>query len=154
MAAVQLTGFTEVDKQLAQLPIELRGKTLKDAMKLAAKAIVTRAKMLVPPPGYPGDKPNVRSLLASIKPASRSGQDTTTGLVRAHGQHSHLVEGAYFKDGQWINIDVKHKSHGQATGTILKKTPFIQDAEQQTRGQQKTAIVNGVHATVKKATGQ
>ncbi len=152
--SVQLSGFTEVDKQLAQLPLEIRGKTLKAAMKQAAKVIADRAKQLVPPPGYPGDKPGLRSLLASIKPASRSTQNTTQGLVRAHGQHSHLVEGAYFKDGNWINIDVEHHARGKSSGTILKKTPFIQEAEQQTHGRQRIAITHGVREAVKKATGQ
>jgi len=154
MASVTLSGFTEVDKQLAQLPIELRGKTLKAAMKKAAQVIASRARVLVPPPGYPGDKPGFKPLRETIVAKGSSSRDTTTGQVRAAGQHSHLVEGAYFKNGQWINVDVRHTSHGQKTGTILAKHPFIQPAEEHTKSAQEAAIRAGVAAAVKKATGQ
>jgi len=154
MANVLLTGFADVDKQLAQLPIEIRGKTLKDAMKKAAQVIVSRARDLVPPPGYPGDKPELKPLRDSIVAKGSSARDTTSGLVKAAGQHSHLVEGAYFKDGVWINVDVRHTSYGSPTGTILKKHPFIQPAEEQTKSQQLAAIREGVSLAVKKATGQ
>ena len=154
MSAVQLTGFSDVDKQLARLPIEIRGKTLKDAMKRAALVIAKRARVLVPPPGYPGDKPQHKSLRDTIVARGSSSRDTTSGLVKAAGQHSHLVEGAYFKNGVWINVDVRHTSHGQPTGVILKKHPFIQPAEEQTKPQQLAAIREGVSLAVKKATGQ
>ena len=90
-ASVQLSGFAEVDKQLAQLPIELRGKSLKDAMKKAAKVIADRARVLVPPPGYPGDKPGFKPLRDTIVARDSSARDTTSGLVRAAGRHTHLA---------------------------------------------------------------
>jgi len=76
------------------------------------------------------------------------------GPRRPEGSHGHLVEGAYAKGGQWINIDVRHHSHGKPTGVILKKHPFVQSASEQTRTQQVAAIREGITAAVKKATGQ
>ena len=95
--SVQITGWKEIGAQLERLPIEVRGPELEKAIRKSLNRIKTRAKQLVPPPGYPGDKPGKKPLRDTIGVVLRryKGGAVIAGVVGPEypaGAHGHLVE--------------------------------------------------------------
>lgn len=144
MATVKIENFELVERQLMQLPIEMRGKVLRAALRKAGKLVVDRAKQLVPPPGYPGDKPEYKPLRDSLAVETRGYTNALVAIVgakRPAGTHGHLVEESH-----------RHFSHGVPTGVMTEPTPFIGPAAEQTAGQQQITLIDGIKKAVAKAT--
>ena len=111
---------------------------IRKATKKVGRLVEKRARVLVPQPGYPGDDPDLIALRYTLTTVVKQGR-TIYGLVgpkRQGGQHGLLVEGAY-SGGL---IDVRHHSHGEPTGTILKKSAFLYGAAASTLEQQKQVM--------------
>jgi HK97 gp10 family phage protein len=94
---VQITGWNEIGAQLERLPIEVRGTELEKAVRKGINRIKTRARQLVPPPGYPGDKPDKKALRDTIGVVLRryKGGAVIAGVAGPEypaGAHGHLVE--------------------------------------------------------------
>ena len=151
MARVTLTGFEKALSVMSDLPLEMRGPAIKAALRKAGQVVARRAKQLVPPPGYPGDKPEFKPLRDTLGVEVKGYESATVAIVgpkRPAGAHGHLVEGA---DSEGQNIDVRHHSRGQPTGTVLVKQPFVGPAAKQTEGAQRTAIEEGIRKATEKA---
>lgn len=147
--AIKLENFEGVDDQLRQLPDSMRGNEIRKALGKAGRAVVRRAKQLVTPPGYPGDKPGLKPLRDTIGVEVKGYDNSTVAVVgpkRPTGAHGHLVE-----HGHMI---VGHKPLKVQTGVATTPDPFMDPAAEQTKAQQQTAVIEGLKAAVKKATGQ
>lgn len=95
MISIAIENFPEVDKQLAQLPLELRATALRAGLNAAGQVVINRAKELVPKPGYPGDKPEYKPLRDTIGKLVKVYGDIWVAIVgpqRPAGAHGHLVE--------------------------------------------------------------
>ena len=151
MATLQLTGFEGVLSTLASLPLEMRGPVISTALRKGGKIVAARAKQLVPPPGYPGDKPEFKPLRETIGVEVKVYSSASVAIIgpkRPAGAHGHLVEGV---DSKGENVDVRHHSRGQPTGSILKKTPFMGPASRDTKEQQRAAVTEGIRKASAKA---
>jgi len=98
-------GWKEAAALMSQLPAVIRGQELMRALNTASRMVIRRAKQLVPPPGYPGDKTRKKPQLTPLR-------DTITYVMRKYqgglvmgnvigpyytpfgggGNHGHLVE--------------------------------------------------------------
>lgn len=151
MAQVILTGFDEVERQLAKFPIELRGTVIKAGLRKGGRKLINRAKEIVPPPGYPGDDPELKPLRETLAVEIRDGKVgpyAVCGPKYPAGAHGHFVAG----ESSGRNVDVRHHSRGKPTGVILKKTPFMSNALKDTQDQIDAAVRSGIDAAIKKAT--
>ena len=129
-----LEGFTHSESQLLKIPIEMDNQARK-ALRRMGTLVANRAKQLVPPPGYPGDKPGFKALRDTLGVEVKQGRVlmSITGPKRPAGAHGHLVEYAH-----------RHMSHGELTGTITEPHPFLGPAATETKVQQDQIARNAV----------
>ena len=131
--STSISGFRAGENVLIKAP-ELVSRETRKALRRAGAVVVRRAKQLVPPPGYPGDKPELKPLRDTIGVEVKQGRRALYAVVgpkRPAGSHGHLVEGT---------TSVRHFARGKPTGVILKKTPFLEPASKQTFSKQREAI--------------
>jgi len=120
-------------------------RELKKGLRKAGLLVARRARQLVPQPGYPGDKPELKPLRDTIGVEVKEGDVTLYAVIgpqRPAGAHGHLVEGAK---------PVRHHSHGRPTGVVLKPNPFLAPAVLTTAAAQKTAMLKALKAATRKA---
>ena len=145
MATVTISGFAKADKQLAQLPLEMRGKAITAAIRKALKIHNKRAKELIPPPGYPGDKPEFTPLRETLITMIKQNEEGTLGIAgsrrgKGGGSHSHLVQESH-----------RHFSHGRDTGVMTKATPYNEISAKDTKLRQRAAVIEGIKKASAKA---
>lgn len=139
-ATVSAEGWAEAESLLAKLPLLIRGTELGKSMKAGARVTVKRAKQLVPPPGYPGDKtkkkPELTPLRDTIDHILRNYQGGyVLGIIigpvykpKGGGNHGHLVE-------------LGHRIAAPKTGSL----PLLADSDKKTPGKSKYGRGTGVH---------
>ena len=143
---VTITGAEKIDEDLARIPLELRGTTIRAGLRRAGAMVVRRARQLVPQPGYPGDKPEFKPLRETIATEVKVYANAAVAIVGPKspaGAHGHLVESSH-----------AHYAHGQPTGVRTKPTPFIEPAARETKLRQMAAVREGVKQAVQKAIGK
>jgi hypothetical protein len=96
VGTVRIEGFEEADRLLAKIadPAE-RNKAFTAGLRAAGNVVKTRAKELVPKPGYPGDKPGLKPLRDTLSVLVKQYSDVWVAVVgpsRPAGRHGHLVE--------------------------------------------------------------
>lgn len=136
-------GFEEVDRELAAIPIELRGPIMTTALRKGAQVVIRRAKPLVPPPGYPGDKPDLKPLRETLGVVTRTYRTVVMALAGPRwpaGAHGHLVEQSH-----------RHFAHGEFTGEMTEAKPFIEPASESTRSQQDMIVRRAADQAIQKA---
>lgn len=94
---VSIKNWANIDSQLSQLPIAVRGTELEKAIRKGIGMVSKRAKQLVPPPGYPGDKPGLKPLRETLGTVLRRYKNGmiiagVAGPEYPAGAHGHLVE--------------------------------------------------------------
>lgn len=153
------SGKIETDKLLANMPIALREKQLKGAIRAAAKVFIKKAKALAPPPGYVGDKPDKMSLRDSFGVKVKAYQTTVAGFAgprRPYGNHAHLIEFGFNQHFVMLGttgIKVLRGNRKESTlnkrGLVnssspkrIQRQPFMRPAAISTRGEQEQAFVN------------
>lgn len=144
MATIKLENFEKVDRQLGQLAIEIRGRALQSGLRTAGRVVVKRAKQLVPPPGYPGDKPDLKPLRDTIGVELRNYATVAVAVIgpkRPAGAHGHLVEESH-----------RHFSRGRETGIFTEPHPFMGPAAEETKHQQQAAVIDGIIKAGQRAT--
>jgi HK97 gp10 family phage protein len=137
------SGRQETDKLLANMPLELREKQLKGAIRAAAKVFIKKAKALAPPPGYVGDKPDKMSLRDSIAVKVKAYQTTVAGFVgprRPYGNHAHLIEFGF--DQHYVTLGTTGIKKKRKTPNAIPKKPFMRPAAISTLKDQEQAFVN------------
>ena len=92
---VTFTDTTNLEAELAKMPLALRGKYLSRALKAVAGIVVDEAKRLCPQPGYPGDNPEFKPLRDTITSVVREYSNSFSIFIGPSwpaGAHGHLVE--------------------------------------------------------------
>ena len=90
-------GWDDAAVLLEKIPLLVRGKELESSIRKGLGLVRTRARQLVPQPGYPGDKPGLKALKDTIGVVLRRyrGGALIAGIVGPEypaGAHGHLVE--------------------------------------------------------------
>lgn len=141
-AQVKIAIPPETDKLLGQIPIELRSKTLKKALRKAGQVVAREARRLAPKPGYPGDKPGKKPLKNTIRVKIADYGQTQAAFVGPSypdGAHGHLVEYGHDKV-LW----------GERTGEYVRGKPFMRPSADSTEAQQREAIIGTLKAEINK----
>ena len=142
---IQVKEVGKADELLSRLPIELREKTLVNAIRKAGKIVAKEAERLAPKPGYPGDKPGKLPLNQSVKIRIRSLTNATIGFIGPEypkAPHGHLVEYGH---------EIQNPKDGGKTHTV--KNPFMRRAADTTEREQQTAIIDTLKKEVEKYRG-
>lgn len=140
---IEITNFAEADRQLASIPIELRGPAIKQGLRSAGVLVVEQARRYVPPPGYYGDKPQFKPLRDTIAVEVKGYSRATVAIIgpkRPAGSHGNLVEESH-----------RHFSHGKPTGIMTEATPFMAMAAEDTTYAQTRAIRAGIGKALRHA---
>lgn len=130
--STSVSGVEAADRLAKSAPVILRDEVRK-ALRKAGQVVIKRAKQLVPPPGYPGDKPGLKPLRDTIGQEIKDGRTTyftVVGPKYPAGAHGYLVE-----------VPHQHFSHGQPTGGMTEPHPFMEPAAESTKPQQRQAMV-------------
>ena len=154
---------TNTDELLTRLPLELRGKYLKQGVRGGLAVVRKKARQLVPKAGYPGDKPGLKPLQDTIGVVVRDYGETIYGAVGPQypaGAHGHLVE-------HGTKPHVVKPKHKQAVAfeaggdEVIRSqvfhpgspgVPFMELAADSTVSEQKAAIEKKVMAGIEKET--
>lgn len=138
------TAFDEMPEAAALLDkIEAidRSDVLRKAAKKAGELVAADARPRITAPGYKGDKPNRKPLRETIKTVVREYPGRMLVLVGAawpDGAHGHLVEYGHIqtlKDGSTIQVAPR---------------PWLRPAVEATKDAQRSAVLDGLKAAVKK----
>ena len=122
----------KADQILGAMPIDVREKVLKSALRKAARVVIKEAKRLVPQ-GDPKHNPGNVSLKDTLKTVRRKYKTADAEIVGPEypqGAHGHLVEFGHEKV-LW----------GLRTGERVKPKPFLRPAADNTEKQQQAAII-------------
>lgn len=122
-----------VDKTLAKIQVQLRGKTLTKAVRAAGQVVAKEAARLAPEPGYAGDVPGKTPLRKTIKTVVRqykNGIVSFTGPIRPDGAHGHLVEYGH-----------RLVAWGVPTNKDVPPHPFLRPAADSTQSEQQRVII-------------
>ena len=154
---------TNTDELLTRLPLQLRGKYLKQGVRAGLGVVRKKARQLVPTPGYPGDKPGLKPLRDTIGLAVRDYGETIFGVVGPEypaGAHGHLVEHGVKphvvkpkrKRALAFEAGGEDVIRSQILHPGMEGTPFMEPAADSTVNDQKAAIENKVVAGIEKET--
>lgn len=147
---IDIVETKNTEELLSQMPLELREKHLRSAVRKAGNIVAKEARRRCPKPGYPGDNPTKTPLNRTITTKTRVYPKTVTAFVgpkRPHGAHGHLVE--YGFSQKWVKmrdseLKVKRKYPKQT-----RAKPFMRPAAHSTIQQQKQAIVDYLKSKLK-----
>ncbi len=97
---VDEASWQEADKMLAQLEQTVRGPAIGTAMRQVLQPLKQKTKQILPKPGYPGDKPELKPLRETLGIRTRNYQDNQIkvailGYQYPAGAHGHLLEGGH-----------------------------------------------------------
>lgn len=165
---IDAATFERIDKQLAELAIISRSKTIRDGLRAAGNVVKKRLREIVPKPGYPGDKPGLKPLrdTVAVKVTEYDRATVATvGYQHDTGAHGHLLEEGWrvahggtlkplatskrkvaplAKDGR--------RGKGSVVG-IVQGRHYVQRAADATQIESNAAIEDAVQAAIAKATG-
>lgn len=145
--SVSLTDTKTTDALLANLPIELRGKTLTKAIRKAGNEVAKEARRRLTAnnmPGYPGDKPDKPPIAKTVKTVVRMYGVVVAAFVGPtypDAAHSHLLEFGHRVVLPRGKSPRKRKSGEPAAKTFVKGRPYLRPAADLTKGQQQAAII-------------
>jgi hypothetical protein len=150
---VDQKSFAAADALLAKLAIQVRSKTVDAAMRKVGNAVKSQTRAILPRPGYPGDKPELKPLRDTlrVKVKNYAGGDIKVMLVgytysRIKGQggnHGHLLEG-----GHDMVVGGSKKDGGKVVGFVQPREYLIRIAET-TRQAQRATFVAAIEKAVK-----
>ena len=115
--SVRIDESKDTTRLLLRMPVAMREKVVKKAIKAAAQAVAKRARQLAPKPGYVGDDPTKPALNKSIRVVVRMYGNVIVAVVGPVGRlapHAHLVEFGHRKV-LW----------GRETGGQVAGKPFL-----------------------------
>lgn len=152
--SIKEAGWKAADQLLARLEIAVRGKTINDAMQKVGNQIKSQTRAILPKPGYPGDRPDMKPLRETLKVKVKDygGGEVKVMVVgytysRTPGQggnHGHLVE-----QGHDIVKGGPKKKGGRVVGHVPAHEYMVRIAET-TKTQQQTILVTAITSALKK----
>ena len=138
----KLTETRNTDALLAGMPMELRGKQLKSALRKGGNVVKKEARATAPKPGYPGDKPGLKPLRDSFVVKVKEYPRTVAAFIGSRwpdAAHLHLVEFGH-RMVLW----------GKRTDGTVTGKPFFRRAADTTEPQQSAAIVGSLKSDLNK----
>lgn len=135
-------GRKNIDELLALMPIELREKQLKQALRRAARPMINKARSLAPAPTEASEKDEKISLKDSIGVKIKAYSKAVCAFIgprRPWGAHGHLIEFGFEQKYVRLvssNIKVKRKQPKQ-----IQRQPFMRPAAITTRDEQERELV-------------
>lgn len=152
MASVQIRESANTEALLAQLPIELRERAQRAALRAAGRVVANRAKRLAPKQSQADDpRPAKPSLASTIKVVIRGYGDRALAVVGPswpYGAHGHLVE-----QGHRVVVS-RGVDRGQPTGAIVPGKEFLAPAVDQTMGEQHLAFIGSLQKAIARERGR
>lgn len=117
-----IDGGEKAERIFLLLPAIL-DREISGALRKMGNVVARRARQLVPPPGYPGDKPDKKPLRDTIGVEIKYGRQryAVIGPMRPAGAHGHLVEFSH-----------RYFAWGVDTGRMTEPHPFMGPAAQET----------------------
>lgn len=138
----------QVDSELAKLSVLHRQPALRSGLRDAGRIVEKRYRELVPPPGYPGDKPGLKPLRDTITTrVAEYPSGVLVGVVGAQypaGAHAHLLE-----EGFDLVRGGKKKTGGRVVGHVEGRH-YLQQAVDSTKSLHDNAVIEGVRNAVQK----
>jgi hypothetical protein len=151
--SIKESAWKAADQLLAKLDIQVRGKTIDNAMRKVGNEIKSQTKAILPKPGYPGDKPEMKPLRETLKVKVKqyNGGSIKVMVVgytysRTKGQggnHGHLLEG-----GHDIVTGGSKKKGGTVIG-FVKPHEYMIRITKSTKTQQQTTLITGITKAMK-----
>lgn len=135
-------AWRKADTLLAYLPLELREKTLKRGVRLAARVVSRATRPTITKPGYPGDIPGKPALADSITEKISTGSNYVAGFVGADynlAPHFHLYDQDHVKV-LW----------GVRTGGIVHGADQFKVAADTTKPAQARALIDTLKRAIRK----
>lgn len=152
--SIKEAGWRAADQLLAKLDIAVRGKTLNDALRKVGNQIKQQTQTILPKPGYPGDKPDMKPLRETLRvkvKEFRSGEVKVMVVgytySRAKGQggnHGHLLE-----QGHDIVKGGPKRKGGRVVGHVPAHEYMVRIVET-TRTQQQSTLITAITSALKK----
>ena len=135
---VQIIQKGNIEKTLLNMPILLRQKSLKKGLRKGGNEMAKAMRPLIPPPGYPGDKPGLMPLNKTVRVVVREYDGAVVAVVGPkwpEGAHGHLVD----------------RGHAVAGGGISRTQPvrFLKQAFDVSKRQQNAAVIRSLRSDVK-----
>jgi len=154
MAKVEIDESLDIDSLLAELPIDMRNKSLRKATSRAGRVVMNAYKERVPV-GDNRHKPELPSLKSSIDMRIRDYADgrrfvAVVGAKWPDGAHAHLVEDGYRVRARG---PAGGGSPGAFTGAKIKGKKPLAEAVDTTAKQQERAIIESIVEDIKKRGG-
>lgn len=169
-AKLYISGTEDLDKRLAALERVSRMPVLKRGLRAAGEAPKRRLRQILPKPGYPGDKPELKPLRDAIGNKTVEYQNWAVlvqivGYEWGTGSHGHMVEeghemvtgGTSPKPGKGRKTARKSKRPGQrgdgrVVGFVAGKH-YLQQAFDSTKAEQSEAIQDAINTAIAAAGG-
>lgn len=152
--SIKEAGWKAADQLLAKLEIAVRGKTINDAMRKVGNQIKSQTRAILPKPGYPGDKPDMKPLRETlrVKIKEYDGGKVKVMVVgykysRTKGEggnHGHLLE-----QGHDIVKGGPKKKGGRVVGHVPAHEYMVRIVET-TRTQQQSTLITAITTALKK----
>lgn len=136
--------FDEAQKILDQIDMAARGSAITETMRTAGNLVKQSVRKLLPKPGYPGDKKDLKPLRDTIAVKTKSYQGGSfrvmiVGYAWPAGNHGHLVEYGH-KKVLW----------GQRTDEMVPPHPYFERGVQQAQTQVHHTIIEGARKAAAK----
>lgn len=154
--SIKEAGWRAADQLLAKLDIAVRGKTLNDALRKVGNQIKQQTQAILPKPGYPGDKPDMKPLRDTLRvkvKEFRSGEVKVMVLGYKYsrppaqgegGNHGHLLE-----HGHDIVKGGPKRKGGRVVGQVPAHEYMVRIVET-TRTQQQSTLITAITSALKK----
>jgi len=162
--------FDAIDKQLARLDdFGLRTRTLERGLIKAGNITKKRLKEILPKPGYPGDKPELKPLRDTIQTKltrTKDGKRLTVSVGAEYkpsgggGNHMHIVELGHditnkrgkrdMSTANAANASVGKKAKGPVLGFVQGRF-YIAKAAAETESQVGAELINAITNMVDEA---
>lgn len=152
--SIKESAWKAADQLLAKLEIAVRGKTINDAMRKVGNQIKSQTRAILPKPGYPGDRPDMKPLRETLKVKVKEYNGGAIKVMvvgytysRTKGQggnHGHLLEGGH---------DIVKGGPKKKGGRVIGHVPaheYMVKIVNTTKTQQQTTLVTTITSAMKK----
>lgn len=151
-------SFREADQLLTRIPFELRTKIIPQAIRAAARPVVSSARQLAPDSVKTGSRKHWSRKVRDQRAATKQHKDTIgVSSVRQYGSVVAIYVGALWPAGVLVNV-IGHEHAemwwGKATGRTLPGHGYLEQAGTSTAAAQQSEFVNKVRIETDKVLAQ
>ena len=151
--AVEISESKDTERLLEQLPIELRGTTIKRAVKAAGTIVSRRAKQLAPRSSETETSDHWSADTAAKREGAKPLRETISVVVRNYGLTWVAVVGPQYPAGALAHlVESGHVGvfWGREQVGYVEGEPFMEPAADETLNQQRAAFENTITKAIEK----